>query len=275
MMSMSIRSLKPFWAILRKNLTGGLQYRAGTWSKLATNAFWGCARSAILIACYKYGSADTAIDMQQAVTLIWLQQIALNLLPGFGMDWTVWSNISSGGVGYELLRPMDIYGHWYANAIAVKLAPFLLSTLPMATLAFLMPGDLGMSLPASPMHLVACLLTLLTGLLVSCTAICMSYAMLLDVNVGNHPAGIFMTITQILAGSILPLQLWPDSMQTFLRLQPFAGMMDLPLRFYIGSEPLTALPGVLALQLVWGIVLAFLGRSWINRNLKKLVIQGG
>lgn len=272
---MKQNAFRAFFAILRKDLTGRLQYRAGAWSKLFTNAFWGCARSAIIIAFYRHGSGGAQLDMAQAVTMIWLQQIALNLLPGFGMDFSVWNKISSGQVGYELLRPMDVYAHWYANAVAVRLAPFLVALVPMSAVGLLIPGELGMGLPVSPAHFLACLLTLMTALLTSCAAILMSYAMLLDVNVGNHLANMFMTITQIFAGGLIPLQLWPDSMQTFLRLQPFAGMMDLPLRFYVGSEPLSSLPSVLLLQLGWAAVMILTGRAWINKNLKKLVIQGG
>lgn len=268
-------SIRPYLSILRKNLSGSLQYRGGTWGRLFTNAFWGCARSAIVVAFYKYGNADPSISMQQAVTLIWLQQIAMNLLPGMGMDFSVWNKIARGDVGYELLRPMDVYTHWYANAVAIKLSQFLLAVVPMSIAGLLVPGDIGMGLPVSVWHLLACLLTLATGLMISCAAICMSYAMLMDVNVGREPASLFMTVTQILAGSYLPLQLWPDAVQKILRFQPFAGMMDIPLRFYVGSEPLSSLPGVVLMQAAWAAVIIFLGRSWIMKNLHKLTIQGG
>ena len=269
-------TLRPYFSILRKNLTGRLQYRAATWSQLLTNAFWGCARSAIIVTFYRYGSGTSALTMQQAVTLVWLQQIAMNLLPGMGgMDQAVWTKIVRGDVGYELLRPMDVYSHWYASAAAGKLAPFLLAVVPMTMAGQLVPGEIGMGAPASLWHLLACLLTLLSGLAVSCAVILIAYAMMMKVNAGTGPANIFMYTTQILAGSVLPLQLWPESVQTLMKYQPFAGMMDLPLRFFVGSEPLSALPGVLMMQLFWAAALILTGRLWIRRNLTRLTIQGG
>ena len=269
-------TLRPYFSILRKNLTGRLQYRAATWSQLLTNAFWGCARSAIIVAFYRYGSGTSALTMQQAVTLVWLQQIAMNLLPGMGgMDQAVWTKIVRGDVGYELLRPMDVYAHWYVSAAAGKIAPFLLAVVPMTLAGQLVPGEIGMGAPASVWHLLACLVTLLTGLAVSCAVICIGYAMLMKVNAGTGPANIFMYTTQILAGSVLPLQLWPESVQTLMRYQPFSGMMDLPLRFFVGSEPLASLPGVLVMQLFWAAALILIGRLWIGRNLSRLTIQGG
>ena len=35
------------------------------------------------------------------------------------------------------------------------------------------------------------------------------------------------------------------------------------------------LPRVLLLQLVWGALIVLVGRRWIGRNLRKLVLQGG
>lgn len=269
-------TLRPYFSILRKNLTGRMQYRAGTWTQLLTNAFWGCARSAIIVAFYRYGSGTSALTMQQAVTMIWVQQIGLNLLPGAGgLDQAVWNKIVRGDVGYELLRPMDVYAHWYMSAAAGKIAPFLLAVIPMTITGLLVPGDIGMGLPVSLPHLLACLLTLTTGLMISCAVILISYAMLMNVGAGTGPANIFMYATQILAGSVLPLQLWPESIQTLMKYQPFSGMLDLPLRFFVGSEPLTALPGVLMMQLFWAAALILTGRLWIGRNLARLTIQGG
>lgn len=275
-MSALMTTVKPYFSILKKNLTGRMQYRAATWTQLLTNAFWGCARSVILMVFYKYGDGGAALSMQQAVTMVWLSQIAMNLLPGMGgVDQAVWNKIVRGDVGYELLRPMDAYWHWYSSAAAGKIAPFLLAVGPMTLTGLLVPGDIGMSGPASPLHLLACLITLTTGLMISCAVILISYALLMKPDAGTGPSSIFMYVTQILAGSVLPLQLWPESLQALMRFQPFSGMMDLPLRFFVGSEPLSALPRVLTTQLFWAAALIFIGRRWIGRNLTRLTIQGG
>ncbi len=118
-------------------------------------------------------------------------------------------------------------------------------------------------------------MTLITGLFFSCAVICLSYAAYMDVSVGPSLANVLMLISQVLAGSVLPLQLWPDKMQRFLAWQPFAGLMDLPLRFMVGSATLSELPRVLLLQAFWGAVIFLLGRFWIRRNLRRPIVQGG
>lgn len=266
---------RAYRAILRQQMLAGLQYRAGYWGKMINYRFWGYVQAMLLWIFYTWGQGDAALTLSQAISMTWLTQIAGHLLPGWGMDFTVWNKISSGEVGYELTRPLDIYGHWYMNAIAVKLSPFLMSILPTVVAAMLLPGDIKLLPPVSLPHLLACLFTLCTGLLLSCTAICMSYAMLMDVRVGSAPGSLFMTVVQILAGSVLPLQLWPDWMQRILYYQPFAGILDIPFRFYVGTAPLSDLARVLPMQLAWILILGFLGRRWIMASLRKLVVQGG
>lgn len=272
---MKTRNFRAYLALFRQQLLSKLEFRVSLWSKLSTNVFWAYVRSAIILAFYRYGSGSTELSLSQAVSMVWLQQIALNLLPGFGMDFTVWNKITSGDVGYDLLRPLDIYGHWYANALAIKLAPFLLAVVPVSLFALLTPGDLGLHLHVSPLSFLAGVLTLSTGLLLSCAMICLCYAACMDTRIGPAPANVLMTVSQILAGSLLPLQLWPDFLQPLLSLQPFAGMLDMPLRFFVGSASLAQLPRVLLLQLVWGVILWQLGRRWIDRNLRHLILQGG
>lgn len=267
--------MKACFALFRQQLMVQLQYRASFWSKLATNIFWACTHAAILVAFYRFGAGNAALTLSQAIAMNWIREIAANLLPGFGMDMGVWTKICKGEVAYDLVRPMDIYTHWYVSALAVKLAPCLLNVLPITLAALIMPGSFALRLSVSPLCFCAGLLTLTTGFFFSCAVICLSYAACMDANVGPHPANVLMLITQILAGSILPLQLWPDKLQPFLSWQPFAGLMDLPLRFMVGSADLSELPRVLLLQALWGAAIFLLGRFWMRRNLRRLIVQGG
>jgi len=267
--------MRPYIALFRQRLLGGLQYRAGFWGTAITHVVWVYVRVAIVAVFYRHGNGQAGITLEQAAAMIWLQEMALNLMPGFGVDTTVWSRISRGDVGYDLVRPLDVYNHWYVSALSDKLARFLLSIGPVLVMALLAPGTVRLRLAASPLSILAGFFTLATGLMLSCAVICLCYAAQMDVNVGNGPAGALMTVAQILAGSLLPLQLWPDALQTFLRWQPFASMMDLPLRFMAGAAALSELPQVLLTQALWGVAIWRLGRAWMGLNLRRLIVQGG
>lgn len=267
--------MKGYIALIRQKMIAQMQYRLNVFGRAFTNVFWGYTRTAIMMAYYTYGDGSAVIDVRQAVAMIWLYQMSLTMLAGISMDFDVWNGIRDGNVGYELLRPYDLYGSWYASALAVKVAPFLMSLLPIALVAYLTPEPFRLMPPASALHLLCCLASLMTGLALTCATICLSYAMVMDTRVGDAPARFFMMFVQIMAGSLLPLQLWPEAMQGFLEWQPFATMLDIPLRFYVGSAAPGELWLVVVKQFGWAVVFIAIGRFWIGRNLKKLVLQGG
>ena len=110
--------------------------------------------------------------------------------------------------------------------------------------------------------------------------LCTSYGMLvcavrLNITWGEGPTYIILLLGGVLSGGYLPLQLWPDFMQRFLLVQPFAGYLDLPLRLYLGT--LSPRDGVWAvsLQLMWTVVFMAAGKLLMQRRLKNIVIQGG
>ena len=56
------------------------------------------------------------------------------MLP-WNADAEIRAMIRSGAVAYELCRPVDLYGLWYARAIAWRTAPTMLRAVPMAIFA--------------------------------------------------------------------------------------------------------------------------------------------
>lgn len=269
--------MKAYFSILRQQMIGQMQYRAGFWAGISTHIFWGVARAAILVAFYLYGQGEADITMRQAVSMVWLQQLAGVLVPGWNTnaDAALYNQLRTGDVAYELLRPLDAYTHWYVRSIAGRIGTFLLELVPILGIGLLVPEPWGLGAPVSPLHALACLITLLSGLFTSCAMILLSYAMVLDVRVGDAPSRMAVTVAQILSGLYLPLQLWPEGMQTFLYYQPFAGMLDLPVRLYVGAQPLSRAGEIVLLQAFWTAVFVLAGRAWIGRSFQKLVIQGG
>ena len=55
----------------------------------------------------------------QVLVYIWLGQALLALLP-WNVDKEIAEQIRSGGVAYELLRPVDLYGFWFARTLAFR-----------------------------------------------------------------------------------------------------------------------------------------------------------
>ena len=79
----------------------------------------------------------------------------------------------------------------------------------------------------------------------------------------------------VLSGNLLPLPLFPEWAQGFLFVQPFAGVLDIPVRIYSGDLSGAAAATGIALQVGWTTAFVLIGRAWMSRCMARLQMQGG
>src|SRR5262249_20764041 len=112
------------------------------------------------------------------------------------------------------------------------------------------------------------------------TALSAAFVMLINVCIAvtltDRGANTLVTPLAILfTGNLLPLALFPDWARTFLLLQPFAGVLDIPFRIYFGQLAGAGAATGRALQAGWSAVLIALGWLWMRRVMRRLQVQGG
>jgi len=214
------------------------------------------------------------LSLAQVVSYAWIGQILYPLQP-MDIDPEIRAKITSGDVGIELCRPMDLYAAWFVRTGSGRLNVFFYRGGATLLAGLLLPKSVGLSGPDSPAGFAFFLLAV-----ASACALCTAFGTLicavrLGITWGEGPTYMLLLIGGVLSGGYLPLQLWPDALQGFLLYQPFAGYLDIPARLYIGSMPPSqALPAIV-LQLVWTLAFILFGRALLRRKLKSVIIQGG
>jgi ABC-2 type transport system permease protein len=255
-----------------------LQYRAAAIAGLWTQVFFGMVLIMIYEAFYSSTSRPQPMPFSQIVSYVWLGQAMLGMLP-WNADPEVRAMIRSGAVAYELCRPLDLYNLWFMRALAGRSAPTILRAVPMAILAiFALPlVGLGSWRLRPP--------TLVGGLAFAATIVCallLSSALSTLINItlmwtvsADGMVVMLTALVTLLSGMTVPLPLFPDWAQPVLRALPFAGLVDLPYRVYLGDIAPSGLPGVMLRQLLWTAALALFGRWLLARGLRRIVVQGG
>jgi ABC-2 type transport system permease protein len=279
---MSTRALaRPYVALFTSRWQLMLQYRGAALAGFATQCWWGGIKVMVLAAFYgtSVAAAPVSLTLSQAVTYTWIAQGLLALLP-WAADPDITTAVRTGAVSYDRLRPLDFYGLWFARAagwVAARVAP---RALLMATFATLILPWLGLTAwswqpPASEAAALLFALSLLLALLLSATMIMLiniGAAALLDARGLN---AIVVAPVTAFSGSLLPLSLFPDTTQLAMLAQPFAGLLDIPMRIYLQQlSGMSAWAG-LGLQAFWIIALVLIGRYWLTRVLHTLEMQGG
>ena len=263
--------MKAYLSAFRMRLRLELQYRGAVLGGIVCQVFFGL----ILIAVYRalYAGKPQAVPLSHITSYVWLQQAFFRML--LASDPDLLDKIRTGNIAYDLCRPLNLYGFYYARILAQKLTGSLLRAVPMLVFAFLLPEGWGLALPASPAALLRSLAALALGLF--CVSalenITMGFTMrTLD---SRGMQAMLNMLMMTLSGNILPLTLFPDSWQRAITLLPYAQLLDAPIRLYTGETPPAAAPGILLIQAAWTAALAALGVLFWRKNQKRLVIQGG
>jgi ABC-2 type transport system permease protein len=266
--------LNAYISIFKLRFAVQLQYRAAAMAGLFTQFFFGFVRVMVFQAFYASSTLVQPLTLEQAVTYTWITQATFRMQP-YNTDVEVIDMIRSGNVAYELCRPLSLYFFWYCRLITFRLVPALLAGIPMIIIAYLLPADYGMSFPASLSAGIIWIISTLLALLLGCAISNLISISALWTISGIGMQRIFPVVATVLSGLYVPLAFFPDKMQTILRFLPFSGLVDIPIRFYLGLIPASELITLGSLQLLWTLVLVFIGIRLLSLGTKRVVIQGG
>ena len=229
----------------------------------------------ILISVYRalYMGSPQSMPLSAIVTYVWLQQAFFRML--LSSDNDLMDKIRTGGIAYEMCRPVSLYGYYYARIMAMKLMGSLLRAVPMLVLASLLPQGWGIGAPASVPALLLALMGLALGLLCMCALenITMGITMR-TIDFKGFQALLNLLMTTF-SGNILPLTLFPDAWQKAVRLLPYAQLLDAPIRLYTGETPLHQAGQVFLIQGIWLCIFVGIGLYLWKRNTRKMIVQGG
>lgn len=274
-----MQAMRPYLAAFRARFQLMMQYRAAALAGFATQCWWGAIKIMVLAAFYGVHAAAAPISLADAITYVWLGQALLALLPWVA-DPEIGQAVRTGGVGYDRLRPLDAYGYWYARTLGWMLA----RAAPRAALMMLAAGfvlplvGLGAWAWQPPPSLTAALLFVPAFVLMAVLSAAVLMLANIIVAASLNERGVNAVLTPLVivfSGSLLPLDFFPDALRTFLHVQPFAGLVDIPFRIYFADlQGGAALQG-LTLQAGWTVVLISLGRLAMERMMRRLEMQGG
>lgn len=264
-------------SLFRIRFAEGLQYRVAAFSGVLISVFWALIECVVYTVFFQHSQSawnSNGMSLKQTISYIWLLQGLWGMMT-MSIDDDILNKIKNGDIGVELCRPLDLYFHWLAKSAAGKLGGSWIRMLFTLIIGALIPGGYGLGTPASAAGLGLFLLTTVLAF-----ALCSAFAMFVTairVNItwGEGPTYMLMLFSGVLSGGYLPLRLWPDVLQPFLRLQPFAGFADTPAQLYVGTLAPQDVLGAIVVQLVWIAIFVAAGRAVLRHRLTTVIIQGG
>ncbi len=260
-----------YFTVFKMRLRMELQYRGAMIGGIACQMFFGL----VLVALYRalYAGKPQSLPIESVATYVWLQQAFFRMM--LASDNELVDKIKSGDISYDLCRPVNMYGFYYARIMAQKLMGSLMRAIPMLVVAFLLPKGWGMCLPDSAAGLLTAIPALFLGLLCMCALENITVAFTMITLDPRGMQGLLNLLMMTLSGNLLPLTLFPESWQRVITLFPYAQLLDAPIRLYTGAYAPTEALRIYALQAFWVVVLVAIGVSMWNANRKRMIVQGG
>lgn len=271
--------MRPYLAVVSARYRLLLQYRTAAFAGFVTQMFWGAIRIMILGAFFASAAGDQPMTFTQVVSYIWLGQAFLGILP-WNIDGELARMVREGGVSYELLRPLDLYSFWFARTVALRTATTTLRSVPMLIMALvLLPlaglDEYSLQLPPDIASFLLFVVSLCAAVVLASAITMVMHVVLVWTISGEGFNRIMPALTNILAGMVIPLPLFPDWAQPLLEWQPFRGLVDVPFRIYTGNIAGGQALWEIAQQLMWAGAIVLLGRAILRRSLRDLAVQGG
>ena len=87
---------------------------------------------------------------------------------------------------------------------------------------------------------------------------------------------VFQLFAEFFSGASIPLAFMPEFVINILKFTPFYYMQNLPFNIYIGyvTNDKEIIFSII-MQSLWIIILTTIGKSVLNKKIKKIEIQGG
>ncbi|MDF2541458.1 MAG: transporter permease [Herbinix sp.] len=267
--------MKKYGSFFRMRFVSGLQYRAAALAGIATQFAWGTMQILLYHAFYETNQAAFPMTLEALSSYTWLQQAFLAIFMMWFFENEIFQAISDGGISYELCRPINIYNMWFTRNVANRLSRTVLRCFPIIIVAAFLPSPYGIRLPVSFHAAFWFIISMILAFLVV-VSLCMFVYIATFYTLS--PLGVrilAVTVMDFFSGAVIPLPFFPDNMRLVLELLPFASSLNVPLRIYTGDIIGSELYRRVGIQAIWLLILILLGRGWMIKALKRVIVQGG
>ena len=178
--------------------------------------------------------------------------------------------INSGSLTIPLMRPFNIFSFFFIRDLADKLfnLSFMFLELPLIYLIFRPP----IFLQSNPTYLLLAFGSLLLAILIYFYINIIFGSLAFWTRDIWAPRFLLMVIMEFATGAMFPLDMLPIAWQKIILLTPFPYLLYVPLKVYLGIDPLIYFH--LAASLGWVIVLGLLSKLIWQRGIKSYEAEG-
>ncbi|HEY9528987.1 MAG TPA: ABC-2 family transporter protein [Anaerolineales bacterium] len=263
--------MKIFWAFTRQAFFNSSIYRLEFWMRIFSVYLWMYAIYWIWRTLYTQTPGAFDLSLQQMVTY-GILGMALEIFLDVGPEWYMATQVRSGAIDTDLMKPLDFHLHMLARSAGEMMFSLGILAIPSFVIGYYF---FNLSLPADVVTSVLFVLSVILSFLVFFhISFLLGTLTVVTLDIRSI-SWAYYSMVSFFSGQVVPLWLFPDLLRKIAELLPFQAIYAIPMSIYIkrisGSSALQGL----GLQVLWTIVLVFISRwAWTQVH-KRLTVQGG
>jgi ABC-2 type transport system permease protein len=210
-------------------------------------------------------------SMEEMVTYLVITRLVITLTASTAGD-EISRKIRDGSISTDFIRPINLKGFLFFNDMGNNLFKAFAVFLPIGIITVL---GFGFMPPQSPAHFLFFLFTMILGAVLQFyydyLLGLVSFWLVQNPFLSWH----FRNVANLFAGQFMPIWLYPAPLAAVTIYLPFRYFTYEPIALYLGKSPLSELPRILTVQVLWFAVLYLTERLIWRAAYRKLVVQGG
>lgn len=268
--------MKSYLAYFKIKFLNEIQYKIAAIAGILTQFAWG-GMYIMLYTVFLNQASNQTMTISQMSTYIWLQQGLYMLYNLWSIDTEIIEQIKDGSISMELIKPVGLYKIWHAKTLGRKVALVTLRIVPLIIICNILPlGIYEFSLPVSLKAGILFLISLILSTLLVMAYIMIIYVAIIFAKSQKGIKMVFQLVAEFFSGIVIPIAFMPDKVVNILKFTPFYYMQNLPFNIYIGyTTNEKEIYISLIMQILWIIILTIIGKTVLNKKIKKIEIQGG
>lgn len=247
-------------------------YRSQVWGELLARMVWIMAVIGIWQSIFADKGQIAGVNLAEMITYSMLAGVVLNAWRWRQFSRTFDEHMKSGDIAIFLLKPLNYPLMMLANECGRLAYILVTNVLPVGLFVIVFYGLLP---PPSPWHGLLFMAFFLLSFLIMFLLATVIGLFAFYLHRGESLEFLMQGLVMLFSGSLVPLWFFPDAVQPFVHMLPFAWVGFHPAAVYLGKVGIGEALWLLGLGIGWVVVLTSLaGAVWRMIN-RRLVVNGG
>lgn len=263
--------MKKYLYVVKTQIIKSLTYEFNVYGNIVMQTIIMITSAYFWRALYQGRGMVGDVDADSMLTYVVMSSL-LSVLLITNVERRIQMSVEKGTVATDLMKPINIFGVYFAEDIGNITALLFQNVLPI-----LLIGSLMIKIPVIAdirdlsLFVISAFVSFLINWLIAALFGMIAFS---AVNI-NALIQVKKHLLRLLSGSIIPIWFFPSGVSKVLGALPFVYIYQLPLSIYIGRGDRAEQLSQMRIQLLWLLILSGLFLFVQHRAERKVMVQGG